>query len=435
MDSSREGTSGSGIAPEAPRASRPVRLAARPVRRRVRFRVRRGRPTPIWISRRARTLLVVGGVVLLLLLLRAAPTVLVVALGGLALTLIMLFPVRLLAQRLPWGWAIALSFLLVLGLLGLGIAGLVPILAEQLGGLVQSAPELLRRGEEVLHGLLEPLTRRGLLPGTPEQSLARLGGELVDAAQNAVGGILGKAGRLVAGTFSTFITLFGVVFVAVYLLVDERKIKAAYLRLAPARYRHDARELWDAFGYSLSRYLSGLGLSLAIQGALSALALYLLGVPFALLLGFWVALTALIPYLGAFVGAIPGIALALTVSPRTALFTALVFLGIQQLEGNVLTPKIQGDALRVHPIFVFLAVIAGGELAGILGVVFAIPALAAVRVLLDFFSARVHVEDRRQAPAPSAGPRTAQPVDAVPIPVPPALPAGVPVPGRAHPGA
>ncbi len=369
----------------------------------------------------------VGGVLVLLVLLRAAPTVLIVALGGLALALVMLFPVRLLAQRLPWGVAIAVSFLLVLGLIALGIAGLVPILAEQLGALVQSAPDLLRRGEEVLRDVLEPLTRRGFLSGTPEQFLARVGRELAEAAQNAVGGILGKAGQLVAGTFNTFIMLFGMVFIAVYLLVDERKIKAAYLRLAPAKYRHDARELWDAFGYSLSRYLSGLGLSLAIQGALSALALYLLGVPFALLLGFWVALTALIPYLGAFVGAIPGIALALTVSPRTALFTGLVFLGIQQLEGNILTPKIQGDALRVHPIFVFVAVIAGGELAGILGVIVAIPALAVTRVLLDFFGARLRVMDRRQAGSPLVAPLPATTGPPAYLPVPPAGLSTIPV--------
>lgn len=59
--------------------------------------------------------------------------------------------------------------------------------------------------------------------------MARLGSELVGAAQNAIGGILGGAGRLVAGTFNTFIMLFGMLFIAVYLLVDERKIKAAYL--------------------------------------------------------------------------------------------------------------------------------------------------------------------------------------------------------------
>ncbi len=387
------------------RSSQPVRVAPPPARRRLRFSVRRGRPTPIWISRRARTLFIVAGAALLLLLLRAAPSVLIVALGGLSLALVMLFPVRLLALKLPWGWAIGLSFLLVLGLGVLGIAVLVPILLEQLGALVNSAPDFLRRGQEVVRGLLEPLTRRGFLAGTPEQFLARVGQELISAAQSAVGGILGQAGRLVTGTFTTFIMLFGMLFIAVYLLVDEREIKAAYLKAAPERYRHDALELWDSFGYTLSRYLSGLGLSLAIQGALSALALYVLGVPFALLLGFWVALTALIPYIGSFAGAIPGIALALTVSPKTALFTAIIFFGIQQLEGNVLTPKIQGDALRVHPIFVFLAVIAGGELAGIVGVIFAIPALAVLRVLLDFSSARLRMVDRREpGPVPPARP-------------------------------
>lgn len=379
--------------------------------------------------------------VVLLLFLRAAPTVLIVVLGGLALALVMLFPVRLLAQRLPWGWSIAVSFLLTLGLIGLGLAYLVPILVQQLGALVEEAPELLRRGESVLHGFLEPLTRRGFLPGTPEQFLARLGSDLVNAAQSALGGLLGKAGQLVAGTFNTFIMLFGMVFVAIYLLADERKIKAAYLRTAPARYRHDARELWDSFGYSFSRYLSGLGLSLAIQGALSALALYLLDVPFALLLGFWVAITALIPYLGSIIGSIPGVLLALTVSPRTALFTALVFVGIQQLEGNILTPKIQGDALRVHPIFVLLAVISGGELAGIWGVVFAVPALAAIRVIYDFLRVRLHVVERRQGPArgasaPPAGPVQPVPVDpvrvdAVPVPIPTPHPRSGPLPGRA----
>jgi predicted PurR-regulated permease PerM len=370
--------------------------------------VRRGRATPIWISRRARTLFLVAGVAILLLLLRAAPTVLIATLGGLALALVMLFPVRLLAREIKWGWAVAVSFVVVLGLLAVGVAVVVPILVDQLGQLVNAAPDFLRRGQEVIRGLLEPLTRRGFLGGTPEQFLARLGRELVDLAQQAIGGLLGQAGRLIAGTFSTFIMLFGMLFIAVYLLLDERKIKAAYLRATPARYRHDALELWDSFGYTLSRYLSGLGLSLAIQGALSALALYLLGVPFALLIGFWVAITALIPYVGAFAGAIPGIAIALTVSPTTALLTALVFLLIQQLEGNVLTPKIQGDALRVHPIFVFLAVIAGGELAGIVGVLFAIPALAVLRVLIDFFSVRVRTVDRRPTTSSLAPPVAAR---------------------------
>src|SRR5215218_2503051 len=129
---------------------------------------------------------------------------------------------------------------------------------------------------------------------------------------------------------------------------------------APKRYRQDARELWEAFAFSLSRYLSGLGLDMFIQGAISAVGLFLLGVPYALLLRAWVSLTAVIPYLGAWLGAIPAVIVALTVSPTTALLTALLYLLIQQLEGNVLQPAIQGTVLNLPSILIFLSVIAGG---------------------------------------------------------------------------
>jgi len=92
------------------------------------------------------------------------------------------------------------------------------------------------------------------------------------------------------------------------------------------------------------------------------------------------------------VDSVPAVLVALTVSPTTALLTALLFLGIQQLEGNFLTPKIQGDTLRVHPVLVFLAVIIGGGLAGIVGVIVAVPSLAVLRVLFDFFRVRLTTE-------------------------------------------
>jgi len=99
----------------------------------------------------------------------------------------------------------------------------------------------------------------------------------------------------ISGTFNLVLTLFGVFFVAVYLLVNIRNVKATYLRIAPVRYRRDARELWDNFAFSLSRYLSGLGLVAFIQGALSAVALFFLGVPYAILLGTWVSITSIHP--------------------------------------------------------------------------------------------------------------------------------------------
>jgi predicted PurR-regulated permease PerM len=154
------------------------------------------------------------------------------------------------------------------------------------------------------------------------------------------------------------------------------------------------RELWDAFGLSFSRYLGGLALVMVIQCALSGVGLWLLGVPYAILFRTWVAMTAIVPYVGAVVGAIPALIMALFVSPATSLATAILFLAIQALEGNVLTPRIQGKAINVHPILVLLAVIGGGQAVGIAGAVFAVPVLAAVKVLYDFLRPRLRVERR-----------------------------------------
>jgi predicted PurR-regulated permease PerM len=222
--------------------------------------------------------------------------------------------------------------------------------------------------------------------------MSRLGQDLVNLAQNLAQQVLGGLVRFISVTFGIALTLFGVIFVAVYLLANVRRLKAAYLRAAPKRYRPDARELWDAFAFSLTRYLSGLGLDMFAQGALSAVGLFLLGVPYALLLGTWVALTAVIPYLGAWLGAVPGVVVALTISPTKALLTALLFLAIQQLDGNVLQPTIQGRVLNLPSILIFLAVIAGGEIAGLLGVIFAVPTLAVLKVLFDFFRTRLETE-------------------------------------------
>jgi predicted PurR-regulated permease PerM len=103
-------------------------------------------------------------------------------------------------------------------------------------------------------------------------------------------------------------------------------------------------------------------------------------------------MTAIIPYLGAYLGAIPAIILGFYQSTTIGILTIVVYIVIQQLESNVLTPRIQGQAVRVHPILVLLTVIALSEIDGLRGAVFAVPLLAVTRVLFDFFSVRLRVQ-------------------------------------------
>ncbi len=86
-------------------------------------------------------------------------------------------------------------------------------------------------------------------------------------------------------------------------------------------------------------------------------------------------------------------------SPTIAVLTVIAFIAIQQLEGNLLTPRIQGRAVQVHPIIVLLAVIGGGQLAGLVGVLFAVPTLAVVKVFVDFL--RLRVRAKPEEPNPS----------------------------------
>jgi predicted PurR-regulated permease PerM len=345
--------------------------------------------TPIWISARTRAALVAVGLGLLLFVLWHSPTLVRLALGGIALAIVLSFPVGWLSRIVPRGVAILVSLLLAVGILVVIIAFIVPILVEQLGALVNAIPGIAQRIDQRLPSVLDWLAARGLLPTTRQEFIDNLQQQALGALQGFASRLLGGLGRFLSGAVGVAITLFGIVFVAVYLLADSRRIEASVLRASPRRYRHDVRALWDAFGLTLSRYIGGLGLSIGIQGALSAIALYFIGVPYSLLLGAWVSITALIPFLGAWIGAIPAVLLALSVSPTRALLTAGLFLLIQQLEGNLLTPRIQGQAVRVHPLLVFLAVIAAGELFGMPGVIFAVPAVAVLRVLFDFFRARL----------------------------------------------
>src|SRR5215217_1445674 len=345
----------------------------------------RGRtwPTPIRVPKLVRNVLIVVAVLAVLAALVfvawRVPSALIIVVGVFALVTLLSALVRKLSRIMPRRsrvLAVLTTLLAITGLLVVGAIFLVPRLMAQFATLSDSLPALAEAGRRYLLVGLEWLDGAGLLASTPEQAASKIEGDLSETIGGLGGGLLGDPTAIVSGAFGLAVDVFGMIFVAAYLLADSRRIKVAYLTAAPKRYRHDARELWNAFEHSFSRYLSGLFLDLFIQGAVSALALFLLGVPYALALGAWVSLAALIPYLGSVLGAVPAMIVAFTVSPLTALLTLIAFFVIQQVEGNFLLPRIQGRALHIHPVLILLAAIVGWGLFGIIGIVLAVPALA-----------------------------------------------------------
>ena len=111
-----------------------------------------------------------------------------------------------------------------------------------------------------------------------------------------------------------------------------------------------------------------------------------------LLFAAWVAFTELIPYLGPWLGAVPPVIYALFVHPISAIWVALLFLGIHQIEGHVVVPKVMGTALRLNPLLVIFGLLAGLEIYGLLGVLVVLPLLAILRAMWEYFSAAVELE-------------------------------------------
>jgi predicted PurR-regulated permease PerM len=358
--------------------------------------------THIPVSPRTRNILLAIVAGLILLVFWKAPTLPKLLLTGMAVALVLSFPVKYLSKVIPRGVAIAVVVLALLALLVVGAIVLVPLAVAQLASLAEQAPRLLDEAYGWARRVVENLAARGLLDTTPDEAMLDLQRTGAERVNGLLGDVVARAFDTLSGTVGGVFTTLSVILIAAYLLVDGERFKLGTIRLLPLQYRDDALVLFSDVVEALSRYLTGLLVSLTFQGVAATVALTFLGVPFAILLGIWTAIGAIVPFVGSYIGGVPATIVAFTVSPTTGVLTALAYALINFTDGNLIAPRVQGNAIRVSPLFIFLAVIAGGQIAGIWGALMAVPALAVVRVVFDFLMERVVVVPQSLDPLPVA---------------------------------
>lgn len=350
-------------------------------------------PTPIYVSHRIRLVIIAAVLIVFFLVVRSVPNIISTVLMGATLALILSFPVRFLQRRLSRRLSILIVTLTLLATTIFLLALAIPLLINEITQFVSALPSISETVIRYSRDILTDLNERGWLRQEPDEIIQDAQYGLLDSAQSLSVTALNNLVGTLSASVGLFITAFGVVFVAIYLLADIPKFYESYLRLWAPRYRKDAMVLWDTMGYSLSRYLSAQVLSLTIQGTLAFVGLYFLGVPYALVLGLVQAITAILPYIGAWIAFIPAFLVALTVSWQVAVGVGILYLALNQIEGNIITPNLQGNAVKVHPILIFIGVIGGGQLFGIMGAVLAVPTIALIRVTAEFFWLRLRVAE------------------------------------------
>jgi len=282
--------------------------------------------------------------------------------------------------------SVILLMLALVAVTGTVILFAIPPLARQSQELVQSAPNVWRG----IRARIESLTRnypvvREALPRTDEIA-GRVG-----AAAGTVGNILlrstiGLVGGLVSAVFAVLLLIF--------VLANPRPLVAAYLSLAPDRYREQAHRTLARLMRQMIAWARGVAINGVITGLSIGVSLWLIGVQPALMFGVFAFLGEFLPNVGAFLVSIPILLVALSMGATKFWLALIVILVVYQVELNVLVPGVLGKEMRLHPVNILFFTLATAELFGLLGVFLAVPAAALVQIVIDEFYLEPRKMDR-----------------------------------------
>lgn len=281
-------------------------------------------------------------------------------------------------SRLPRGLAVLVVYVAILLLLVvLGALGVPPIVQ----GLQQAASRAPEYPDQVTQRLAELRRQFPFLPPLDQQlggPLTDLGGQLGGAAGQAlpaVGSLLGTAaGLLSLGLIVLFTTHF---------VMDGARMREYLLSFLPPARQAPARALAERMARRMGAWVLGQVTLSLLMGLASFVGLSLLRIPDAVLLGLLAFFGEFIPMVGFLLSGLLAVLVALTQTPLQALGTAVLYVGLQQLESNLLYPRIVGRAVRLHPFALVLAILLGSTWLGVIGTVLAVPVAAALAVSLD----------------------------------------------------
>jgi predicted PurR-regulated permease PerM len=278
-------------------------------------------------------------------------------------------------SRLPLGLAAgticlaSFALVLVIGWI------VVPPLLGQVVEFADRAPGYADRYQGIREAYAELRTDFPALPPFEEQ-LSRLGNAILERAGE-------RAASLPGDIFSIFIDLLAVFFLSLLLLTNRMRIRAVVLSLTHPDHRRRTGLILDRSWLRIGGYLRAKVIVMTIVGALTYVSLIVIGVPFAIPLSVIVAFGELIPLIGSWLARIPLLAIAALDSPRAFVLTLVASIVIQNFQGYVISPVVEGDQLDIHPLLVFVAVLVGASLGGAVGAFVAVPAAAIVDLLVQ----------------------------------------------------
>ncbi|MEW6370483.1 MAG: AI-2E family transporter [Pseudomonadota bacterium] len=272
--------------------------------------------------------------------------------------------------------ALAVVVLLLFAVIGLGGWAMAPQISEQSTKLAETVPQSIEKLQQFVNA--HPILKRVMTELPPPEQVVKQMSSMVPNAGLFFGGVIGALGNVVI-----------ILFVGIYFAASPHLYTSGFIKLIPPSKRPRARQVMQKIGHTLSSWLLGKSISMLIVGVVTSIGLSILGVPLALILGIIAGLLDFIPYLGPIMAGVPAVLIAFSMSPDLALYTILLFAGVQLVEGYLLQPLIESRAVDLPPALTIVMQLVFGTLFGFAGVALATPLAAALKVLVQM----LYVED------------------------------------------
>ncbi|MBQ0139526.1 MAG: AI-2E family transporter [Kurthia sp.] len=296
----------------------------------------------------------------------------------------------LMKWKVPKIWGIVLLYFIVIGLITLLVTLVVPFLKDQFMNLFSEFPQYFMQLVNNIQHFVEDSRFTSTLDKYDidlNEAITQIGNDLV----NTVKDVAGNLGTGLASSITGFVsTLTGIVlaivtvpFILFYLLKDGEKLPKAFLKLVPPAARKDTQHILKDADHQISSYIQGQLIVSFCIGVMVTIGFLIIGLDYAIPLGFLAMITSVVPYLGPIIAITPAAIIAIVTAPFMILKLAIVWTVVQLIEGKFISPQVMGKSLHVHPITIIFVLLTAGSLFGVPGVVLGIPGYAVLKVLVS----------------------------------------------------
>ena len=274
---------------------------------------------------------------------------------------------------------LVLIFTLVFSILG-------PVLGEQITSLVNSMPSIAKEFQKQAFAVRDTLLQNEFFArfmAENDEMFRNLTTNITSYLGDLFGNIASSFGQVVGFVTSAVITIVVIPFMLLYMLLDGKRLPDAIVKLLPSSYEKETRHILHDMHETVRSYVNAQLLVAFFVGITSLIGLWIVGVDYAILLALFMMVTNIIPYVGPFLGAAPAVVVAFIQDPIKVLWVIVVIIVVQQIESNVISPLIQGKSLKVHPLTIIIVLLVAGNLAGIIGMLIAVPFYAVAKTVVQ----------------------------------------------------